>query len=179
MSITKTKLDGVWIIDIETKNDERGFFATPWTAREFQSLGLETEFPQYNISFNHRRGTVRGMHYQTAPYEEVKLVSCTRGAMYDVVVDLRPNSPTMRHWIFVELSAENRRILYIPKGCAHGYQTLEDATEVHYQVSEYYHPESSAGIRWDDSAVGIQWPLPVTIISPRDQSFELLTNDGR
>ena len=174
MIFTKTALDGVLIIDLETIDDERGFFATAWTAREFQSRGLNVQTAQYNISFNHRRGTIRGLHYQTAPHEEAKLVSCSRGAMFDVAVDLRSDSPTRLKWISVELSAENYRMLYIPGGLAHGYQTLEDATEIHYQVSEYYHPECAAGVRWNDPAIGIQWPLPVTTISERDLGFELL-----
>ena len=178
MIITRTELDGVLIIDPEIFSDDRGFFATAWTARELQSMGLDPQIAQFNISFNHRRGPIRGLHYQTAPHEEEKLVSCTRGSMFDVAVDLRAGSPTRLKWISVELSADNRRMLYIPKGFAHGYQTREDATEVHYQVSEYYHPESAAGVRWDDPAIGIQWPLPVTTISERDLNWELLTPQG-
>ncbi len=174
MIITETELDGVLIIDPEIILDDRGFFATAWTARELQSMGLDPHIAQFNISFNQQRGTIRGLHYQTAPHEEAKLVSCTRGSMFDVAVDLRPGSPTRLKWISVDLSADNRRMLYIPKGFAHGYQTREDSTEVHYQVSEYYYPESVAGVRWDDPAVGIQWPLPVTNISERDSSWGLL-----
>lgn len=174
MIITKTELDGVLIIQPEIKPDDRGFFATAWTARELQSMGLDPNIAQFNISFNRDRGTIRGLHYQTAPYKEAKLVSCTRGSMFDVAVDLREGSATRLKWISVELSADNRQMLYIPKGFAHGYQTREDATEVHYQVSEYYHPEFVAGVRWNDPAIGIHWPLPVTNISERDLKWELL-----
>lgn len=174
MIFTETKLAGVYTIDLEPIEDERGFFATAWTAEELRSRGLSPEIAQCNISFNRERGTIRGLHYQTAPHEEAKLVSCTRGAMFDVAVDLRPDSATRFKWISVELSAENRRMLYVPQGFAHGYQTLTNDTEIHYQVSEYYHPECAAGVRWDDPAIGIRWPLAVTSISARDLNFALL-----
>lgn len=171
-------MDGVLIILPEIILDDRGFFATAWTASELESMGLDPQIAQFNISFNHQRETIRGLHYQTAPHEEAKLVSCIRGSMFDVAVDLRPGSPTRLKGISVELSADNRRMLYIPRGFAHGYRTREDATEVHYQVSEYYHPECVAGVRWDDPAVGIGWPPPVTNISERDLSWKLLTPKG-
>lgn len=174
MIFTETELKGVFIIDLETIDDERGFFATVWTADELRSRGLTSQIAQCNISFNRQRGTVRGLHYQTTPHEEAKLVSCTRGAMFDVAVDLRVDSPTRFKWMSVDLSANNRRVVYIPEGCAHGYQTLEDETEIHYLVSEYYKPEYTAGVRWDDPVVGIDWPLAVTAISPRDLGFDLL-----
>ena len=176
MIVTETELPGVLILDPQPIADERGFFSTAWTAREFESRGLNSQIAQYNIAFNHRRGTIRGLHYQTAPHEQAKVVSCSHGAVFDVAIDLRIDSPTRLKWISVKLSAESRRMIYIPNGFAHGYQTLEDATEVHYQVSEYYHPESAAGLRYDDPVLGIQWPLPVTIISERDLSYDLLTN---
>lgn len=174
MIFTETELAGVYIIDLEPIEDERGFFATAWTADDLRSRGLSSQIAQCNISFNRERGTIRGLHYQTAPHEEAKLLSCTRGAMFDVAVDLRSDSATRFKWISFELSADNRRMLYIPPGFAHGYQTLANDTEIHYQVSEYYHPECAAGIRWNDPAIGICWPLAVTVISPRDQSFALL-----
>ncbi len=174
MIFTETALNGVFIIDLKPIEDQRGFFATSWSAEEFRKRGLRSQVAQCNISFNRQRGTVRGLHYQTAPHEEAKLVNCTRGAMFDVAVDLRVDSPTRFKWISVELSAENHRMLYVPEGFAHGYQTLEDETQINYQVSEYYHPESAAGVRWDDPAIGIRWPLEVTTISARDLSFESL-----
>ena len=174
MIFTETALPGVFIVDLKIIEDERGFFSTAWNAHEFKARGLESEIAQYNISFNLKRGTLRGLHYQKSPHEEAKLVSCSRGAMFDVALDVRRDSPTRFKWISVELSAENHRMLYIPKGFAHGYQTLEDATEVHYQVSEYYHPESLAGLRWDDPLFDIRWPLPVTVISERDLSLDLI-----
>ena len=151
--------------------DERGYFARSWCEKEFGDQGLNPRLVQCSISFNLRRGTLRGMHYQAAPHAEVKLVRCTRGAVYDVVLDLRPNSPTFTRWMAVELSADNGRAVYIPKDCAHGFQTLTDEAEVFYQMSEVYHPESARGVRWDDPTFAIQWPGDDKIVSSRDTAF--------
>ena len=174
MKFAETKLEGVFVIEPELIEDERGFFALSWLPEEFAERGLNPRLAQCNISFNWLKGTLRGMHFQAAPHEEAKSVRCTRGAIFDVVVDLRPGSPTRYRWSAVELTAENRRMLYVPEGFAHGYQTLEDATEVFYQVSETYHPESARGLRWDDPRLDITWPLPVSRISARDAGHSLL-----
>jgi dTDP-4-dehydrorhamnose 3,5-epimerase len=176
MIFKETELSGLFVIEPELIEDERGFFARSWTPEEFEERGLNPRLAQCNISFNKLRGTLRGLHFQAKPHEEAKLVRCTRGAMFDVAVDLRPHSPTRLAWAAVELTADNHRMLYIPEGFAHGYQTLEDATEIFYQVSEYYHSESARGLRWDDLRLGIEWPLPVTRMSPRDRGFELLAD---
>ena len=177
MLFTKTKLEGVFIIEPELIEDERGFFACSWSQSEFQQQGLNPRFVQSNISFNKKRGTLRGLHFQEKPHEETKLVRCTRGAMYDVAIDIRPDSPARYQWSAVELTADNRRMLYIPEGFAHGYQTLTDDTEISYQMSEFYHPESARGLRWDDPALGIEWPLPVAVMSKRDTEFDLISTD--
>jgi len=175
MIFTETKLQGAYVIELEPINDERGFFARAWCQREFEEHGLITNFVQANISFNRKKGTLRGMHYQKTPYEEVKLVRCTQGAIYDVIVDLRPESLTFKQWISVELSAENYRSIYIPGGFAHGFQTFSDASEVHYLHSEYFMPNASGGIRWDDPEVRIEWPeTKRRIISSKDMSWPLL-----
>jgi len=174
MIFADTNIKGVFIIEPEVIKDERGFFACTWSQEEFENRGLNARLVQCNMSFNHKRGTVRGMHFQQKPYEETKLVRCTRGAMFDVAVDLRPDSPTRYQWAGVELTSENRRMLYIPEGFAHGYQTLVDDTEISYQMSEYYHPESARGLRWDDPVFGIKWPCEVSVISERDRAFQLL-----
>jgi dTDP-4-dehydrorhamnose 3,5-epimerase len=171
MIFQETHLPGVFVVDLDPRADERGFFARAWCAREFDEHGLETRLAQCNLSFNDRRGTLRGMHYQVAPHEEVKLIRCTSGAVYDVVIDVRPESSAYCEWIGVELSAENRRMLYIPRGCAHGYLTLADRTETFYQVSEFYAPGAEHGIRWDDSAFTIDWPQPIEVISEKDRSW--------
>jgi dTDP-4-dehydrorhamnose 3,5-epimerase len=168
MRYTETPLAGACIIDPERFEDERGFLAISWARDEFIAHGLNPEIEQCNISYNHRKGTVRGMHWQASPYAEVKLVRCTRGSIYDVIVDIRDGSPTYLQWFGVELTAENRRALYIPEGYAHGFQTLEDATELSYQVSAPYAPAATRGMRWNDPAVGIVWPLEMTVISDRD-----------
>src|SRR5215471_11101687 len=155
MIFEETKIKGLFVIEPELISDERGFFACSWSSCEFENRGLSSELVQCNISFNRQRGTVRGMHYQREPHQEVKLVRCTRGALYDVAVDLRTDSPTRYQWVAAELTAENRRMFYIPKGFAHGYITLTDDTEILYQMSEYYHPESAAGLRWNDPALNI------------------------
>jgi dTDP-4-dehydrorhamnose 3,5-epimerase len=169
MIFQETKLKGAFIIEVERIEDERGFFARAWCRNEFRPHGLESQLAQSNISFNWKKGTLRGMHFQVAPHEEVKLVRCTRGAIYDVIIDLRPNSPTYKQWIGVELTATNHRMLYVPKGFAHGYQTLENDSEVFYQASEFYAPECERGIRWNDPAFGIDWPDAETrVISSKD-----------
>ena len=174
MIFTETKLRGVYVIAPELIEDERGFFARLWTPEEFEERGLNPRLVQSNISYNRRQGTLRGMHFQVRPHEEAKLVRCTRGSLYDVALDIRPDSPTYLQWEAVELTEENRLMFYLPEGFAHGYQTLEDDTEVFYQMSELYHPESARGLRWDDPKLGIRWPLPVSVISQRDAQFELL-----
>jgi dTDP-4-dehydrorhamnose 3,5-epimerase len=158
MIFHETDIPGAFTIDLERREDERGFFARAWCVEEFAAHGLSTRLAQANLSFNRSAGILRGMHFQRAPHEEAKLVRCTRGAIFDVIVDLRPDSPAYRRWIGVELTAENRRALYVPEGCAHGYQTLADGTEALYLVSEAYAPDSEGGVRWDDPAFGIEWP---------------------
>jgi dTDP-4-dehydrorhamnose 3,5-epimerase len=171
MIFTETKLEGVYIIEPELLQDERGFFARSWCQHEFQDHQLNPHLVQCNISFNKRRGTLRGLHFQAAPHEEAKVARCTMGSIYDVAVDLRPHSSTFKMWIAVELTASNRKMLYIPEGVAHGFQTLEDDTEVFYQMSEFYHPECARGARWNDPVFGIQWPLEVKMISAKDQQY--------
>jgi dTDP-4-dehydrorhamnose 3,5-epimerase len=168
MKFLETVLKGAFVIEPERLEDERGFFARVFCEHEFAAHGLETRFVQCSISFNWSRGTLRGMHYQAPPHEETKLVRCTRGAIYDVIVDLRPDSATHRQWIGVELSAENRRMLYVPRGFAHGFQTLQDYCEVFYQISQFHTPEAARAERWDDPALGIRWPLAPSILSQRD-----------
>ncbi len=174
MIFIPTKLSGVYIIEPEPHQDARGFFARTFCAREFGEQGLATEFVQCSISANRTRGTLRGLHYQLPPACETKLVRCTSGAIYDVVVDLRKDSPTCLQHLGVELTAQNRRALYIPGMFAHGLQTLADETEVFYQISEFYAPDKSAGLRFDDPKLGIQWPLPVTVINDKDRNWPLL-----
>jgi len=171
VKFTETRLKGAYIVQPEPMADERGFFARSWCVREFGSFGLETRLVQCNISFNRRKGTLRGMHYQAPPFEEDKLVRCTRGSIYDVIVDLRRDSRTFGKHIGITLTAENRTMLHIPKGFAHGFLTLEDDTEIHYQMSEYYAPECARGYRWDDPVFGIVWPGEVQIISEKDRSY--------
>jgi len=165
-------IDGAWVIDLEPRRDERGSFSRAFCEREHADHGLEGTFVQANLSKTHRRGTIRGLHYQCEPAEEAKLVRCIRGAAFDVVVDLRPGSPTFRTWQGVELTANNSRQLYVPKGCAHGYQTLADDTELFYLASAFYSPQDERGIRWDDPAFGIQWPITETVeLSPKDRNW--------
>jgi dTDP-4-dehydrorhamnose 3,5-epimerase len=168
---TQTQLPGVMLIEPERLEDARGFFARTWCVREMARQGLASRLVQCSISFNPHKGTLRGMHYQTAPHEEAKLVRCTMGAVYDVIVDLRPDSPTFEHWISTELTAKNRHMVYVPTGCAHGFLTLTDDTELFYQTSEFYAPQSAKGVRWNDARFGIQWPGKVRIISERDQNY--------
>ncbi len=171
MIFTKTKIADAWVIEPERRNDERGYFARVWCEQEFVARGLVTRAAQANVGVSPRRGTLRGMHFQLSPHEEVKLIRCPRGAVYDVIVDLRPHSPTHRQWIAVELSAENGRLLYCPTGCAHGYQTLVDDTELWYQTSQPYAPSSAGGVRFDDPAFEIAWPLEISVISAADSAW--------
>lgn len=171
MIFKETKLKEAYIIELEALEDERGFFARSFCQKEFEEHHLNPRIVQCNISSNKKKGTLRGMHYQIAPYEEAKLVSCTMGVIYDVIVDLRPDSSTYCQWFAVELSAENYKMLYVPEGFAHGFQTLEDNTIVLYQMSEFYHPECARGVRWDDSAFGIKWPLSNRIVSKKDMNY--------
>ena len=174
MKFLPTPLGGAYLIEVEQLEDERGFFARSFCQNEFLAHGLDANIVQCNVSFNRKRGTLRGLHYQAAPHEEAKLVRCTGGAIWDVIVDLRANSPTVRQWFAAELTAGNRRALYVPAGFAHGFQTLSDDSEVLYQMSAFFHPESARGIRWSDPTLSIQWPLAVASMSPRDEAFPVL-----
>jgi dTDP-4-dehydrorhamnose 3,5-epimerase len=167
-------LAGAFLVELDRLDDERGFFARAFCQDEFRAHGLSPAIAQCNVSWNRRRGTLRGLHFQVAPHEEAKLVRCTRGAIWDVMVDLRPASATKLRWHAVELSADNRRALYIPEGFAHGFQTLVDDSEVLYQMSAFYHPECARGLRWDDPAIAIRWPLAEPIVSDKDRSYALL-----
>jgi dTDP-4-dehydrorhamnose 3,5-epimerase len=172
MIFKETKLQGAFIIEVQRLEDDRGFFGRSFCRREFSERRLNPEVVQCNISFNRDTGTLRGMHYQAAPHAEDKVIRCTRGCLYDVIVDLRRESPTFKQWIAVELSEDNRQMLYVPKGFAHGFQTLTDNTEIFYLMSEFYHPESSRGARWNDPAFGIQWPEGErAILSERDRNW--------
>jgi len=172
MHFEELHLSGAFVIEPERKEDERGFFARTWCRREFAAHGIDCDWVQCNISFNKRRGTLRGMHYQIAPREEAKLVRCTMGALYDVIVDLRPNSPRRGQWAGVELTADNRRMLLVPPGFAHGFQTLADDTEVFYQMSDFHYPEAARGVRWNDPKLAIDWPpCEHRIITARDQNY--------
>jgi dTDP-4-dehydrorhamnose 3,5-epimerase len=171
MKFTPTKIPGAYLIEIQPITDERGFFARSFCADEFHQHGLNSDFAQCNVSFTSKQGTIRGMHYQVAPDTEAKLVRCTKGAIYDLILDLRPESPTFKQWVATELTADNRQMFYIPPGCAHGFQTLIDDTEVFYQMSGVYNADSARGVRWNDSAFGIEIPLAVSIISDRDREY--------
>ncbi len=171
MIFCETTLKGAFTLQPERLEDERGFFARSWCEREFEAHSLNTKVVQCNISFNKKRGTLRGMHFQKVPHEEVRLVRCTMGAIYDVIVDIRPLSKTFKQWYSIELTANNRKILYIPEGFAHGFITLEKDTEVFYQMSEFYAPESASGVRWNDPAFKIIWPIETTVISEKDEKF--------
>ena len=164
-------LAGAYVINIEPLGDARGFFARTWCRQEFKNAGLIADIEQTSCSFNAKIGTLRGMHYQAAPYEEVKLVRCTQGSVYDVILDLRADSPTYCRWFGIDLSAGNRKMLYVPAGFAHGFQTLADESEVSYQISEAYRPDLARGVRWNDLAFGIEWPIPDPILSERDQTY--------
>jgi len=175
MRFESTTLHDAWLVHIEPVRDSRGHFARTFCTAEFAAHGLETGFPQHSISFSRTRGTVRGMHYQREPHAEVKLVRCIAGSIWDVIIDIRPDSPTYRGWQAFELSAGNGCQLYIPKGFAHGFQTLTDDAEVVYLISHPYAPESAAGIRHDDAAFGIPWPLPITVLSEKDRHWPAFT----
>lgn len=174
MRFVSTPIAGVFVVEPELIEDERGFFARTYCRDEFTAHGLNPELVQCSISFNKHRGTLRGMHYQKTPHAEAKLVRCTQGEIFDVVVDLRPESASYLQWFGVELTSQNRKALYIPEGLAHGFQTLMDNTEIYYQISERYYPESSCGVRWNDPAFAIQWPLDDPIMNLRDQGYGLL-----
>ena len=174
MRFAATELEGAWIVDVEAHEDNRGLFARTFCACEFRERGLTDNFVQCNSSWNIRKGTIRGLHYQLSPSSEVKLVRCTAGSIWDVIVDMRPESPTYLQHLGVELTAMNRRALYIPKMFAHGFQTLEDGTEVFYQMSEFHAPNLAAGLRYEDPRLGINWPLPMTVISDKDKFWPLL-----
>jgi dTDP-4-dehydrorhamnose 3,5-epimerase len=171
MKFTPTKIPGAYLIEIQPIVDERGFFARSFCTEEFQQHGLNSNFVQCNISFTAQKGTIRGLHYQVAPDTETKLVRCTRGAIYDVILDLRAESPTFRQWVSAELTADNHLMFYIPSGCAHGLQTLVDDTEVFYQMAGVYNADAARGVRWNDSAFGIEIPLAVSIINQRDRDY--------
>ncbi len=171
MIFTQTKLKGAFAVEIQKFEDERGFFARTWCRREFEAHGLDPGLVQCNISFNLKAGTLRGMHYQAKPFEEAKLIRCTRGAIHDVIVDLRPDSPTFGQHVSFLLTSENRRMLFVPKSFGHGFLTLEDETEVFYQMSEFYSPEHARGFRWNDPRFAIDWPYEINVISERDRSY--------
>lgn len=175
MIFTETKLKGAYIIDVKKLEDERGFFGRSYCQREFEEHGLNTNLVQANISYNKKQGTLRGLHTQLLPYGETKLVRCTRGALYDVIVDLRRDSDTFKQWIGVELTADSYRMLYVPEGFAHSFITLEDDTEATYQVTEFYTPGAERGFRWDDPAFNIQWPVAPVVISEKDRSHPFFT----
>jgi dTDP-4-dehydrorhamnose 3,5-epimerase len=171
MKFKETSLKGAYVIEPEQKTDERGFFARTFCRDEFKKHGLNPDISQCNMSYNKKKGTLRGMHYQSQPHGEVKVVSCIKGAIYDIIIDLRHDSPTYRQWVGVELTAENYLMLYVPVDFAHGYLTLEDNTIVTYRVSESYHPDFERGVRWNDLSFGIKWPLKPTVISDKDKNY--------
>lgn len=169
MKFTAIELKGAYLIDLDRKVDGRGFFARTFCRDELSALALDGDFPQCNVSFNARKGTIRGLHFQAKPHEETKIVCCPNGAIFDVIVDLRAGSPSFGRWAAFELSRDNRRALYIPRGFAHGFQSLADDTDVFYLMSERHHPESARGVRWNDPKLGIDWPIPDPIVSESDQ----------
>jgi len=174
MIFTETKLKGAYIIDMDLKEDSRGFFARSFCQKEFETYGLKPIIAQANVAFNHKKGTMRGMHFQYPPTAETKLVRCTLGAILDIIVDIRPESPTYLQHVAVELTEDNHRGLYVPERFAHGYQVLEDKTETSYQVGEFYTPGAEGGLFYNDPRLGLKWPLPVSIISEKDQAWKLL-----
>jgi dTDP-4-dehydrorhamnose 3,5-epimerase len=172
MHFVELELPDLLLVELDLIQDERGFFARTWCQKEFTERGLSPHLVQCNLSFNHKKGTLRGLHYQAEPHAEDKLVRCTRGSIFDVALDLRPASPTYLHWFGIELTYDNARMLYIPKGFAHGFQTLADNSEVFYQMSHAHHPKSACGVRWDDPAFGIDWPSAAQrIISQKDRDY--------
>ncbi len=174
MIFSETPIPGAYLVEMELLGDERGFFARSWCRDEFAQHGLNPALAQCDVSYNKKRGTLRGMHYQADPYPEAKLVRCTMGAILDVMLDLRRDSGAYGRWTAFELSVANRLMVYVPEGVAHGFQTLEDDSEVFYQMSEFYHPECACGVRWDDPAFGIAWPLPVSAVSEKDRSYPFI-----
>jgi dTDP-4-dehydrorhamnose 3,5-epimerase len=178
MILKETTLPDVYVLEPEPVEDVRGFFARIFSASVFVERGLQAAVAECSISYNHARWTLRGLHYQLPPHQEAKLIRCTRGAVYDVAVDLRADSPTHLRWEAIELTAENRLALYVPPGCAHGYMTLVDGCELLYQISQRYEPASAAGVRWDDPLIGIEWPAAPAVISDRDASFPALEAEG-
>jgi dTDP-4-dehydrorhamnose 3,5-epimerase len=176
MIFSETRIPGAFLISPDRKEDERGFFARTFCRSEFTDHGLVPDLEQCSISFNKHKGTLRGMHFQRSPYEETKLVRCTMGAIFDVIIDLRPGSPAFKQWFSFELNAENRSMLYIPRGLAHGFLTLADSTEVYYQMADRFVPESAAGVRWNDPAFGIRWPAAPQIIALKDQEYPDFTS---
>jgi dTDP-4-dehydrorhamnose 3,5-epimerase len=176
MKFEETPLKGAWVIDLEPRGDDRGYFARTFCRQEFEAHGIEANVVQSNVSFSVHAGTLRGMHFQKAPAEETKLVRCLAGALLDVIVDNRPNSRTYLQHFAVELTPENQRMLFVPRGFAHGFMTLKDNTEMLYMVSEYYTPDAEAGLLYNDPVLGIRWPLPVSVISPKDAVWPLISN---
>lgn len=174
MIFHELSLADAYAIELEKREDERGFFARTWCQRDFMEVIPDADPVQANCSFNVQSGTLRGLHYQVDPHAETKLIRCTRGSIFDVIVDFRPDSPTFHKWVGLELSAQSGRMMFVPRHFAHGFQTLEDDTEVVYQSSAFYAPDAERGLRWDDPALNIQWPLPVEVISPKDQSWPLI-----
>ena len=175
LNFTRTPLPGAVLIDPVLRKDDRGHFSRAWCAREFSEHGIEFTPVQANTGFSYQKGTLRGMHYQVAPALEAKLIRCTKGSLFDVIVDLRPESPSYRKWHGVELLAERYQMLYVPEGCAHGYQTLEDNTDLYYMTSQYFTPSAARGVRYDDVAFGITWPLRPTAISDQDRNWPLFS----
>lgn len=171
MRFIETPIAGAWLVEPESRGDERGFFSRLWCRDEFAARGLNGNFVQCNNSFSRSRGTLRGLHYQAPPHAEAKLVSCVRGRIFDVIVDLRHDSPTCRNWFGRELTEDNRLMIYVPEGCAHGYLTLEDASEVIYPVTAAYHADLERGLRWDDPAIGIEWPISPSVLSQKDREW--------
>ena len=179
MIFTETKLKGAYILDLEKHGDDRGFFARSFCKKEFEQYGLVSDVVQTNVSHSVKKGTLRGMHYQLAPHQETKLVRCTQGALHDVIIDLRKDSPTYKQWIGVELTADNHKMLFVPRDFAHGFLTLEEHTEITYEVSEFYTPEAESGLRWNDPAFGIEWPATVHEISDKDANWPDYTQGER
>jgi len=178
MRFTQTGLIGAFVIDPDPREDDRGRFLRAWCSKEFAEQGVSFSPVQANMGYSVRKGTLRGMHFQEKPFVEAKLVRCTRGAMFDVVLDLRPESSSYKKWFGVELTPENARMLFVPERCAHGYQTLEDSTEMYYMTSAYYNPRAAAGVRFDDPAFGIRWPMAAAVISEQDRKWPLVEKKG-
>jgi dTDP-4-dehydrorhamnose 3,5-epimerase len=170
MLFTETKLKGAWLIEIKKMEDDRGFFGRSWCKKEFTDHGLNADICQINTSFTLKKGTIRGLHYQVDPWQETKFIRCTRGKIYDVIVDLRPGSPTFLQWVGHELDAENHRMVYVPENFAHGFVSLEDNVEVYYPVTQFYTPGAERGIKWDDPAINIHWPVKVRVVSEKDRN---------